>query len=143
MRTSPSLVGNASMARDSGATSTTTANSVSSSSSTVKFPEDVAVGVAQHVAAHVPTPSAADADALPADVVSAKREEAEKEARDSGKPQEIAEKIAEGKMRKFFEEVTLLGQKYVRDDSMQVRDILPKGVTVTSFHRMRVGEGGE
>ena len=60
-----------------------------------------------------------------------------------GKPQEIAEKIAEGKMRKFFEEVTLLGQKYVRDDSMQVRDILPEGVTVTSFHRMRVGEGGE
>ena len=57
--------------------------------------------------------------------------------------QEIAEKIAEGKMRKFFEEVTLLGQKYVRDESMQVRDILPKGVTVTSFIRMRVGEAGE
>ena len=43
-----------------------------------------------------------DADALPADLVASKREEAEKEARDSGKPQEIAEKIAEGKMRKFF-----------------------------------------
>ncbi|HAW95112.1 MAG: translation elongation factor Ts [Phycisphaerae bacterium] len=108
-----------------------------------EVPEDVALGVAQHVAAHVPTPAAPDADGLPAELVASKREEAEKEARDSGKPQEIAEKIAEGKMRKFFEEVTLLGQKYVRDDSMQVRDILPKGVTVTSFHRMRVGEGGE
>jgi elongation factor Ts len=108
-----------------------------------EVPEDVALGVAQHVAAHVPTPSAADSDALPAEMVAAKREEAEKDARDSGKPQEIAEKIAEGKMRKFFEEVTLLGQKYVRDESMQVRDILPKGVTVTNFYRMRVGEGGE
>lgn len=103
-------------------------------------PADVALGVSQHVAAHVPTPMAVDESGVPEALVQAKRNEAAQEALDTGKPQEIAEKIAEGKMRKFFEEVTLLGQKYVRDDSQTVKDILPDGVSPKHFVRMRVGE---
>ena len=101
---------------------------------------EAALGIAQHVAAHVPTPMAVDETGVPPHLIEAKRNEAVQEARDLGKPDEIAAKIAEGKMRKFFEEVTLVGQKYVRDDSMQVGAILPKGVKVTHFIRMRVGE---
>ena len=52
---------------------------------------------------------------------------------------EIAEKIAEGKMRKFFEEVTLLGQKYVRDDTKQIKELLPDGVNLKMFVRTQLG----
>jgi elongation factor Ts len=48
--------------------------------------------------------------------------------------------MAKGKMRKFFEEITLLGQKYVRDDKKAIKEILPAGVTVTNFVRMTVGQ---
>lgn len=106
-----------------------------------EVPADVALGVSQHVAAHVPTPLAVDESGLPPTLVEAKRNEATQEAMDTGKPEEIAKKIAEGKMRKFFEENTLLGQQYVRTDGKEtVADILPEGVSIVHFIRMRVGE---
>jgi translation elongation factor EF-Ts len=43
-------------------------------------------------------------------------------------------------MRKFFEEVTLLGQKYVRDDKKAIKEILPAGVTISTFVKMGVGQ---
>lgn len=100
---------------------------------------EIATGICQHIVAAVPTPLAVDEHGLPADVVAAKRAEAVKEAAASGKPPQIAEKMAEGKVRKFFEDSTLLGQKFVKDDKKSVREILPKGVIVKSFVRMRVG----
>ena len=103
-------------------------------------PADVALGVSQHVAAHVPTPMAVDESGIQPEIIESKRNEAAQEAIDTGKPAEIAEKIAQGKMRKFLEEVTLLGQKFVRDDKKTVSDILPDGVTVKHFVRMRVGQ---
>ena len=103
------------------------------------LPEDVATGICQHIAANVPTPMAVDESGLPGDLVALKAGEAKAEAENSGKPPEIAEKIAEGKMRKFFEEVTLLGQKYVRDDSKQISSPLPDGTTLKNFVRLQVG----
>ena len=103
------------------------------------IPEDVGTGISQHVAAHVPTPLAVDEHGLPSDVVEAKRNEATKEAMDMGKPENIAQNIAEGKMRKFLEDNTLLGQKYVKSDKESVADIVPDGVKVMDFIRMRVG----
>ena len=91
------------------------------------LPEDIATGICQHVAAHVPTPMAVDQTGLPAELVSLKMAEAKAEAENSGKPAEIAEKIAEGKVRKFYEEVTLLGQKFVRDETKKINDLLPEG----------------
>ena len=103
------------------------------------MPEDLATGICQHIAAVVPTPLSVDETGLPADLVAAKREEAKKEAEASGKPPQIAEKMAEGKLRKYFEETTLMGQKYVKDDKKSIRELLPKGVTIKAFVRMRVG----
>jgi elongation factor Ts len=48
--------------------------------------------------------------------------------------------MAEGKLRKFFEEVSLLGQPYVRDDKMQVGQVVPKGVKLVKFVRVRLGQ---
>ena len=101
--------------------------------------DDIVTGICQHIAAHVPTPMAIDETGLPEELVSLKRGEAKAEAENSGKPAEIAEKIAEGKMRKFFEEVTLLGQKFVRDDTKQVRELLPAGSSLKNFVRVQLG----
>ena len=104
-------------------------------------PEDVATGICQHVAAHVPTPMAVDETGLPEELVSLKMGEAKAEAENSGKPAEIAEKIAQGKIRKFYEEVTLLGQKFVRDETKQIRELLPAGTSLKAFVRYQVGGG--
>ena len=104
-----------------------------------EIPEDLATGICQHIAAAVPPPMAVDEHGLPADVVAAKRAEAQKDASESGKPAEIVAKMAEGRVRKFFEETTLLGQKYVRDDKVSIGKLLPKGVTIKTFVRLRVG----
>jgi len=103
------------------------------------LPADLATGICQHVAAYIPTPMAVDADGVPEDLVAAKANEAKAEAENSGKPPEIAEKIAEGKMRKFFEEVTLMGQKFVRDDTKMVKEMLPDGVKLKAFARFQLG----
>ena len=102
-------------------------------------PQDVATGICQHVAAHMPTPMAVDQTGLPAELVALKMGEAKAEAENSGKPPEIAEKIAEGKIRKFYEEVTLLGQKFVRDETKQIRELLPAGASLKAFVRYQVG----
>ncbi len=104
-----------------------------------ELPQELATGICQHIAAAVPTPMAVDEHGLPADVIAAKREEAKKEAEASGKPPQIAEKMAEGKVRKFFEETTLLGQKYVKEEKKSIRELLPKGVTIKAFIRLRMG----
>ena len=102
-------------------------------------PQDVATGICQHVAAHMPTPMAVDQTGLPPELVALKMGEAKAEAENSGKPPEIAEKIAEGKIRKFYEEVTLLGQKFVRDETKQIRELLPAGASLKAFVRYQVG----
>ncbi|HMN97391.1 MAG TPA: translation elongation factor Ts [Phycisphaerales bacterium] len=102
-------------------------------------PAELGTGICQHIAAHVPTPQAIDESGMPKDVVDAHRTEAIKEAEASGKPKEIATKIAEGKMRRFFEDNTLLGQKYVKDDKKSVGEMLPAGVKVLRFLRYAVG----
>ena len=104
------------------------------------LPQDIGTGICQHIAAAVPTPAAIDSSGLDQAIVAEKRAEAVAEAQASGKPAQIAEKIAEGKMRKFFEEVTLLGQPYVRDDKVQVASVLPKGIKLVRFVRIRLGQ---
>ena len=104
------------------------------------LPQDIGTGIRQHIAAAVPTRAAIDSSGLDQAIVAEKRAEAVAEAQASGKPAQIAEKIAEGKMRKFFEEVTLLGQPYVRDDKVQVASVLPKGIKLVRFVRIRLGQ---
>ena len=101
---------------------------------------ETAVGICQHIVASVPPPLAVDETGVPADIVATRKQEAVDEAKASGKPEQIAVKMAEGKMRKFFEEVTLMGQPYVRDDKKRVKDLLPAGTKIQSFVRMNVGQ---
>lgn len=103
---------------------------------------DTGVGICQHIVAASPAPIAVDEHGVPADVVATKTAEAVAEAKASGKPEQIAQKMAEGKLRKFFEEVTLLGQKYVRDDKKAIKEILPAGVKISKFMKMGVGQHG-
>ena len=104
------------------------------------IPADIGTGICQHIVATTPPPVAVDDKGVPADLVKAKQDEAVAEAKASGKPEQIAQKMAEGKMRKYFEEVTLLGQKYVRDDKKAIKEILPAGVKISTFVKMGVGQ---
>jgi len=97
-------------------------------------------GLAQHVVAHVPTPVGVDEADLPADDLAAARQQFIDEAKASGKPDEIAEKMSTGRMRKWVDERTLLGQSYVKDmtGKTQVKDLL-SGAKVTRFIRYEIG----
>jgi len=102
-------------------------------------PADLLRDICMHVVSIVPTPiGIVDAD-VPAELVAKEREVAKAQAIESGKPENIAEKMVEGKVRKFFEENTLLKQKFVKDEKKIIKDILPKGATITKFVRYQLG----
>ena len=93
-------------------------------------------GLCMHIA--FADPVGVTVDDVPPDVVEKERAFATQEAIDSGKPPEIAERMVEGKMRKFLAGKALLEQPYVREDKKQVKDILG-AATVTTFARFAVG----
>ncbi len=103
---------------------------------------DILTGICQHIVAHVPPPIGVDEADMPAEKIQQIRDEAKREATESGKPAEIVEKIAEGKVRKFLQQNTLLNQIYVKDPAGKaaVSTILPAGVTIKRFLRYTVGE---
>jgi elongation factor Ts len=103
---------------------------------------DIQIGkdIAMQIAAM--SPVAVDKDVVPAEIVEKeKRIAAEVTAQDpknAGKPANIVEKIAEGKLEKFFKENTLLNQEFIKDSKMTVRDYLQKAdkdLKVTGFVR--------
>lgn len=95
--------------------------------------------ICMHITAAVPRPVGVSSNDIPADVVEKERKFRIEQAMESGKPKEIAEKMVEGGMRKFFEEVALLEQPYVIDPSKKVKDIVG-GAKVLRFVRWQVGE---
>jgi len=99
--------------------------------------DDLLKGICQHIVFHGPT--SISEDDLPAENIEAVKKEAIQEAKDSGKPEQIAEKIAEGKARKYLEQNALLHQKYVHDETQAIKDILPDEVTITRFIRYTLG----
>ncbi|MFG0275671.1 MAG: translation elongation factor Ts [Phycisphaerales bacterium] len=102
--------------------------------------DDVLKDIAMHVAAAVPRPQGVTADEIPDAVKERERKFAIEQAMESGKPQEIAEKIVEGKMRKLFEELALTEQPFVKDPGTKVKDLLPKGASLVAFRRWQLGE---
>ena len=96
--------------------------------------------IGMHVVAAVPTPKGVTANDIPADIVDRERRFRIDQAMESGKPKEIAEKMVEGGMRKFYEEVALLEQPYVMDPTKKVKDVLGPKATITQFYRYQVGE---
>ncbi len=96
--------------------------------------------VAMHIAAVNPASlSAADLD--PA-LVEREKSVLTEQARESGKPDAVIEKMIEGRMKKFLAEVTLLGQQFVINPDVTVADAArDAGATITGFVRLEVGEG--
>lgn len=92
-----------------------------------------------HISAIHPAPLGVTEDEIPADVIEAEKKHAMQEAIDSGKPEEIAEKMVVGKMRKFMDSVVLTRQPFVKDDKVQIQSLLPKGTTIKSFVKLNVG----
>ncbi|ENM3815932.1 translation elongation factor Ts [Vibrio cholerae] len=100
----------------------------------------------KHVAMHVAAsrPEFLTPDDVPAEVVAKEREVQVGIAMNEGKSKEIAEKMVEGRMKKFTGEVSLTGQPFVMEPKKTVGEILAeKGVAVTAFVRLEVGEGIE
>ncbi|MWP49244.1 MULTISPECIES: translation elongation factor Ts [unclassified Gilliamella] len=100
----------------------------------------------KHIAMHIAAskPEYVDPSDVPADVVEHERNIQIDIAMQSGKPREIAEKMVEGRMRKFTGEVSLTGQPFVMEPSKTVGDLLKeKSAAVASFIRFEVGEGIE
>jgi elongation factor Ts len=95
--------------------------------------------IGMHIVAAVPAPKGVSSTDIPKDVVEKERKFRIDQAMESGKPKEIAEKMVEGGMRKFFEEIALLEQPYVIDPSKKVKDIVGKA-TIVAFARWAVGE---
>lgn len=94
-------------------------------------------GICQHIVFH--DPMGISADDVPAEKIEQIRADAIQEAKDTGKNEEIAQKMAEGKVRKHLQENTLLAQKYVLDEAKTIQELLPEGAKITAFTRYTLG----
>ena len=102
--------------------------------------EAIARDIAMHVAAI--NPMVIRAEDVPADVLTRESEIYSAQARESGKPEEIVEKMIGGRLRKFITEVTLLEQPFVKDPDAKIGDLLREaGADIVNFVRYEVGEG--
>ncbi len=102
--------------------------------------EEAGKDVAMQIAAM--SPVAIDKDGVDASVIERELEIAKDQIRAEGKPEEMVEKIAAGKLNKFYKESTLLNQEFVKDSSKNVAqflDSVEKGLTVTAFKRVALG----
>jgi elongation factor Ts len=85
---------------------------------------------------------AVDKDGVDATTVQREIEVGKEQARQEGKPEEMLEKIAMGKLQKFYKENTLLSQAFVKDNSKSIAQYLDgvsKGLTVSVFKRVSIG----
>jgi len=106
--------------------------------------ETLAKDIAMHIAAS--KPKSLDASGVPAELLETERRIAVEKARESGKPEAMLEKIAEGTVQKYLRDVTLLGQVFVKaaDGKQTIEQLLQaKGASVASFALYVVGEGIE
>ena len=104
--------------------------------------EALARDVAMHIAAS--RPICISADEVPAELVAKEREIFEAQARESGKPEDIIQKMVDGRIRKYLNEVALVGQPFVKDADITVGQRLRQaGAEVMRFVRLEVGEGVE
>lgn len=104
--------------------------------------------LAQNLAMHIAmaNPRYLKPEDVPADVLEARREIYRKEAESTGKPAPVIEKIVEGKLEKFYDDMCLLRQPYVRDDKVRIGDLigqavakLGENIVVRRFVRYEIG----
>jgi len=105
---------------------------------------DEALGkdLAMHIAAN--KPKALNASGIDAALIEVEKRVAIEKAKEAGKPEAMLEKIAEGTVQKFLKEVTLLNQPFVKDDKVNIEQLLKaNNATVNAFSIYSVGEGIE
>jgi elongation factor Ts len=105
---------------------------------------DLAKNIAMHIAAAAPLYVAPED--IPEDILAKEKDIIREQFKDSNKPAEIIEKIVQGKLGKFFEEVCLLEQPYIRDDKIKVKDLITQFIAkfkentkVSRFARFQIG----
>lgn len=104
--------------------------------------ENLAKDIAMHIAASAPL--VVSPENVPADAIEKEREIFSAQARQSGKPAEIVEKMIAGRINKFLDEISLIGQPYIKDPNMTVAKLLTtQNAKVKNFVRYQVGEGIE
>lgn len=104
--------------------------------------EQLGKDLAMHVAAS--NPLCVDASEVPPEALAKEKDIFRAQALQSGKPAAIVEKMIDGRVRKYLEEVTLLGQPFVKDPEQTVEKLLKQaGAKVLRFSRIEVGEGIE
>ena len=102
--------------------------------------EALARDIAMHIAAV--NPMVVRPEDVPEDILAKESEIYSAQARDSGKPEEIVEKMISGRLRKFVAEISLLEQQFVKDPEITIRDLLKEvGADIVRFVRYEVGEG--
>ena len=108
---------------------------------------DLAKRVAEHIAGSPTVPQAVRRDEIAADVVDRERRIYEEKARSDGKPETIIPKIVDGQVKKFYGDVTLLEQPWIRDDTKTIQQLVDEQskaagapLTVRRFVRYRMGE---
>ncbi|HEX9749293.1 MAG TPA: translation elongation factor Ts [Methylomirabilota bacterium] len=103
--------------------------------------------LAMHVAGVSPSPRFVSRDEVPEDVIAREREIFTAQARESGKPAAVIDKIVEGRVAKFLGEISLLEQRFVKDPDLTVGEVLARQIaklgenmTVRRFVRFQMGE---
>jgi elongation factor Ts len=107
----------------------------------------LAKDIAMHVAAHDPSPLAIDRDSVSKDLLDKEAELYRKQAEQEGKPEKVIERIVEGRIKKYYAEVCLLEQSFVKDSDLTIQQLvaaaskdLGSPVEVTAFVRFRLGD---
>lgn len=107
--------------------------------------QEFAKNIAMHIAAS--NPLGIRPEDIPPEVVAKEREIYAAQARETGKPEKVIEKIVEGKLQKFFEDSCLLQQRYVRNPDVTVGDLLNdliakigENISIRRFVRFQVGD---
>jgi elongation factor Ts len=102
--------------------------------------------IAMHVAAA--NPQYIRREDVPAEVIEKEKRIYRDQARDSGKPDKVIDKIVEGKLERFFSEACLLEQTFIRDSDLTVREVLEatiakvgENISIRRFARFQLGEG--
>lgn len=104
--------------------------------------------VAMHIAAS--NPISVDREGVPVDILAKEREIYSTQAKETGKPENVIEKIVEGKIKKFYSESTLLEQQYVKNPDITMQDLLNEmiaktgeNIIINRFVRYQLGETNE
>ena len=104
--------------------------------------DEIAKDIAMHVSAF--NPLCLSQDDIDKDILEREKAIYQNQAQDSGKPQDIMDKMIDGKIKRFLSEVSLISQNFVKDPDITVQEYLEKGgATIVEFARLKVGEGIE